>query len=459
MAESSSTEQSSKNRYVYAIAAVSALGGMLFGYDIGVISGALLFIKDDFVLSTFLQGVVVSSLLVGAATGALVGGNISDRFGRRRLLILAAIVFGLGAIGSALSPSAILLIIARFVLGLAVGAASLTVPLYIAEMAPANVRGALVSLNQLMITVGILVAYLVNLAFAASGNWRWMLGLAIVPAMVLGIGIVFLPETPRWLISQHLVDRARSVLRRTRNEARVEDEIAEISAIEERERQEAQGWGELLQPWVRPMFVVGVGLAIIQQITGINTVIYFAPSILEATGFGASASILGTVGVGVVNVGMTIVAIMLIDRVGRRPLLLVGLIGMILSLGMLGLVNLLPSLSGVVGYAALACVTMYVASFAVSLGPIVWLMISEIYPLKVRGSAMSVATIALWLTNVVVAVTFLSMLQLLGNTFTFWMYALIGIAAWIFIYFLVPETKERSLEEIEADLRERASVT
>lgn len=455
MSEAVSAAQRRKSRFVYAVAAISALGGMLFGYDIGVISGALLFIKKDFALSPFLQGVVVSALLVGAATGALIGGNLSDRFGRRRLLIVAAIVFIVGAIGSGLSTSTGMLIAARFVLGLAVGGASLVVPLYIAELAPPKVRGALVSLNQFMITVGILVAYLVNNALASYGAWRWMLALAAVPAILLGVGMLFLPETPRWLVSHHLFDKARSVLGRTRQEHQVEDELREISSIEEQERREARGWGELVQPWVRPMLIVGVGLAIIQQITGINTIIYFAPSLLNKTGLGASAAIFDTVGIGIVNVLMTIVALALLDRVGRRPLLLAGLAGMVVSVALLGLVYMLPTLKGAIGYAALFFIMAYVACFAFSLGPGVWLMISEIYPLKVRGSAMSLATIALWLTNVVVALTFLSMIDALGATATFWLYAGIGILAWIFIYFLVPETKGRSLEEIEAELRER----
>ena len=238
----------------------------------------------------------------------------------------------------------------------------------------------------------------------------------------------------------------------------MDKEIDDIKAVEEMEQQEAVGYRELLLPWVRPMLIVGVGLAIIQQLSGINTVIYFAPSILQATGFDASAAILGTVGVGIMNTLMTVVAIVLLDRVGRRVLLLVGLVGMTVSLGTLGLIYLLIGLSGVVGYAALACVTVYVACFAFSLGPIVWLMMSEIFPLQVRGSAMSVATIALWVSNIVVALTFLSMIERFGNTATFWLYGLICAAAWVFVYLLVPETKERSLEEIEADLRERAAV-
>lgn len=457
MASASAPSQSggSKKGFVFVISIVSALGGLLFGYDIGVIAGALPFIAESFGLSNLAQGVVTSSLLVGAAVGALAAGNLSDRFGRRKLLLVAAVVFVIGAVGSAFAPGTLLLIVARFVLGLAVGGASLVVPLYIAEMTPPENRGALVSLNQLMITIGILISYLVSSALTPAEAWRWMLGLALVPAVFLGIGMLFLPDTPRWFVSKRLFDRARAVLQRSRDEQRVEPELNEISEIEEQERREARGWGELTQPWVRPMIVVGVGLAITQQITGINTIIYFAPTILQATGLGSLAAIVSTVGIGTVNVLITVLAIALIDRVGRRPLLLVGLGGMVVSVILLGAVYLLPSLQGVVGYAALFFIVAYVAFYAVSLGPVVWLMISEIYPLSVRGSAMSISTISLWLANTVVALTFLSLFGALGLTITFWIFAVIGVAAWFFVFFLVPETKQRSLEEIEADLKRK----
>ena len=458
MSEVRSVGQSGRNRYVYTISAVAALGGMLFGYDTGVISGALLFIKKVFSLSPFMQGAVVSSLLVGATVGALVAGPLSDRFGRRPVLISAAIIFIVGALLAALTPNAAILIVARFVLGLAVGTASLLVPLYIAEMAPADVRGALVNFNQLMITIGILVSYLVGYALASAQGWRWMLGLAVVPAAMLGLGMLFLPETPRYLVSRHLPERARAVLRRIRSETSVEGELNEIIAVEEQERRESRGWDELLQPWVRPMLLVGVGLAVFSQITGINTIIYFAPSTFQATGFGASASILATAGVGVVLVVGTILAIMVIDRLGRRSMLLIAFAGMGVSLGLMGLAYLLPNLSGVVGWLAIACVTVYIAFFSFGLGAVIWVVVSEIYPLTVRGSGMAMATTGHWVANFVVSLTYLSLIQAIGETFTLWLYAVMCVGAFLFCYFLVPETKGRSLEEIEEDLREKAIV-
>jgi sugar porter (SP) family MFS transporter len=456
MSEGNAVATGRQRRFVRVAAAITATGGLLFGYDTGVISGALLFITEDFApLSNFLQGVIVSVLLVGAVTGALTSGPLSDRFGRRPVVLLAAIIFAAGAIAAALAPNVGFLIFARFILGLGVGLASLVVPLYIAEIAPPATRGALVSLNQLMITIGILVSYLVGVAFTPIEGWRYMFAVAVVPALILGIGMFTLPESPRWLVKNGKLDKARSVLLLSRVEAGVETEMQQMEEIERIERQQAQvGYKELLAPWIRPALIVGVGLAIFQQITGINTIIYYAPTILEKVGFSAGGAIAATaLGVGVVNVGFTILAVWIVDRVGRRPLLLIGLIGMTVSLGLLGVVFSLGSTSGAAGLLATVCLGLYIASFAISLGPIFWLMISEIYPLNMRGSAMSIAALCNWGSNFIVALTFPVLLATFGGAGSFWLFAVIGIVAWIFVYFMVPETKGRTLEEIEADLR------
>ena len=455
-AGSAGADRADQRRFVNVAAAITATGGLLFGYDTGVISGALLFIKHDFHLSSLMQGLIVSLLLVGAVCGALSGGPISDRFGRRTAALLAAIVFGLGALAAAFTPSIGFLLFARFLLGLGVGLASLVVPLYIAEIAPRDTRGALVSLNQLMITVGILVSYLIGVAFTPMEGWRWMFGLAVIPAAILGAGMFLLPESPRWLFEQGLTERARTVLGRTRSPEEVEQEIREIEEIKRQEEQQAQvGYRELLAPYVRPALIVGVGLAIFQQITGINTVIYYAPTILQSTGFSEGTAIAATsVGVGLVNVGFTVLAVWLIDRVGRKPLLYVGLIGMIVGLFVLGLVFALGTAGSLLlGVLATLCLALYIASFAISLGPVFWLMISEIYPLNIRGKAMSIASLCNWGFNFIVSLTFLLLVNSLGQTGTFWIYAAIGILAWIFVYLRVPETKGRSLEEIEASFR------
>jgi SP family galactose:H+ symporter-like MFS transporter len=456
MSEGNAVATGRQRRFVRVAAAITATGGLLFGYDTGVISGALLFITKDFApLSSFLQGVIVSVLLVGAVTGAIAGGPLSDRLGRRPVVLLAAIIFAVGAIAAALAPNVLILIFARFILGLGVGLASLIVPLYIAEIAPPDTRGALVSLNQLMITIGILLSYIVGVAFTPIEGWRYMFAVAVIPALILGIGMFTLPESPRWLVKNGKLDKARSVLLLSRVEAGVETEMQQMEEIERIERQQAQvGYKELLAPWIRPALIVGVGLAIFQQITGINTVIYYAPTILEKVGFSAGGAIAATaLGVGAVNVGFTILAVYIVDRVGRRPLLLIGLIGMIVSLGLLGVVFSLGATSGAAGLLATICLALYIASFAISLGPIFWLMISEIYPLNMRGSAMSIAALCNWGSNFIVALIFPVLLATFGGAGSFWLFAVLGIVAWIFVYFMVPETKGRTLEEIEADLR------
>jgi sugar porter (SP) family MFS transporter len=329
-------------RFVYLATAISALGGLLFGYDIGVISGAILFIKKEFSLSPGMEEIVVSSVLLGSLVGAVVGGILAGRLGRRRLLMITALVFGLGAIGAALAPGTVWLITARVIAGSAIGIASFVAPLYISEIAPVAIRGKLVSINQVALTSGIVISYLIDYAFAGSQAWRWMFALAAVPAAAFGIGLMFIPNSPRWLVGRGHADQARAVLKRIRGPEQVEGELSEI---QHSVAQQKGHWSELLSPLLRPAMIVGVGLAIAQQITGINTVIYYAPTIFKFAGLSSvSVAILASVGVGVVNVVLTVVAMQLIDRVGRRPLLLVSLAGMALSLFVLGLAFALPQI-------------------------------------------------------------------------------------------------------------------
>jgi sugar porter (SP) family MFS transporter len=437
--------------FVYLATAISALGGMLFGYDIGVISGAILFIKKAFSLSAGMEEIVVSSVLVGSLAGAVAGGMLADRLGRRKLLIVTAIVFGLGALGAALAPGTAWLIVARIIAGAAIGVASFVAPLYISEIAPVAIRGKLVSINQVALTSGIVISYLIDYAFAGSQEWRWMFAMAVVPAAAFGIGLLFIPDSPRWLAGRGHTDKARAVLKRIRAPAEVESELADIQHGASQQKGE---WSELFSPLLRMAMIVGVGLAIAQQLTGINTVIYYAPTIFKFAGFSSSSvAILASVGIGVVNVALTIVAMQLIDRVGRRPLLLVSLAGMTLSLLVLGLAFALPKLSGSLGWIAVVSLMVYVGSFAVGLGPVFWLVLSEIYPLRIRGRAMSVGTVANWSANLIVALSFLTLTQVMGNAATFWLYGLISIGAWLFAFFLVPETKGKTLEQIEAHWR------
>ncbi|MHB8631547.1 MAG: sugar porter family MFS transporter [Candidatus Limnocylindria bacterium] len=434
-------------RLVYLAAGIAALGGMLFGYDIGVISGAILFIKTVFSLSPGMEEIVVSSVLLGSFVGAIAGGVLADRLGRRRLLIGTAVVFGIGAVGAALSPGTAWLVAARVVAGAAIGIASFVAPLYISEIAPVGIRGKLVAINQVALTSGIVISYVIDYAFAGSQAWRWMFGLAVIPAAAFGVGLTFIPDSPRWLVASGHADQARAVLKRIRGPEEVEGELGEIQRSVARQK---GTWSELLGPLLRPAMIVGVGLAIAQQITGINMVIYYAPTIFNFAGLpSASAAILASVGVGVVNVVLTVVAMQLIDRIGRRPLLLISLAGMAPSLFVLGLAFSLPQLSGSLGWIAVVSLMSYVGSFAVGLGPVFWLMLSEIYPLRIRGRAMSVGTAANWGSNVIVALSFLTLTQVVGKGATFWLYGAISIGAWLFAYFLVPETKGRSLEQIE----------
>jgi sugar porter (SP) family MFS transporter len=451
---------SSRGRTSKLVYFFGALGGMLFGYDTGVISGAILFISPDLGLTPFLEGLVVASLLLGAAAGAGSAGPLSDRLGRRYLILIAAVTFSVGAIGAALAPGVGVLVLFRIVLGLAVGAAALIVPLYLSEIAPTEIRGAISSLNQLMITVGILLAFIVNALLANSGAWRWMLGLAVIPSLILFVGMYFMPETPRWLVSRGRENEARDVLMRSRSEEEAENEIREIKQVE---REEEGGLQELLAPWVRPALIVAIGLAVFQQIIGINTIIYYAPTTLKNVGYGDTAAIYANLIIGAINVFMTLIAIRIIDRVGRKPLLLGGLVGMVVSLTVLGLSTLLlsepTSPTDTVAIITLLCLAGFIISFAATWGPTVWVMLPEVLPLRIRGTAMGVAIFLHWIANFVVSQTFPSLLAALGPGIPFLGYAVIGVLAFIFVSAFVTETKGRSLEQIETDLREKTSFS
>ena len=442
--------------FVYIAVAIAAIGGLLFGYDTGVISGAILFIKKQFLLSDIMEEIVVSSVLVGAVIGAFFGGTLTDRFGRRRLIILAGIIFTMSAIGTALAPTIAWLIAGRITSGIAIGMASFISPMYIAELVPAKVRGALVAVNMLAITTGIVVAYVTDYALSDIQGWRYMFGLAVIPAIILTIGMWWLPDSPRWLISQSRIQEAKLVLQRARTVPDVNPEIRSIQ--QSLDKQGEGGIAGLFQPSLRMPMIVGVGMALFQQLTGINTVIYYAPTIFKFAGINAvGPMILAGAGLTMIMWCFHILAIFLLDRVGRRPLLLIGIAGQIIGLAILGSAFQFEQLAGFKRDIAIAGLVIYVSSFAMGLGPIFWLIISEIYPLKERGAAMSMTTVANWAMNLGVAVTFLTLVATLGRAETFWLYGLIGIAAWIFCYLLVPETKGKTLEQIEEHWRKKKS--
>jgi sugar porter (SP) family MFS transporter len=443
-------------RHVLFGAAITALGGLLFGYDTGVISGALLFIGKDFPLTSFDKELLTSILLIGALIGALAGGRIADRAGRRPTVLGTAALFIAGVMLAAFSPSYGVLLAARVIIGLAVGAASMVVPLYIGEVVPPQVRGALVSFNQLAITSGILASYLVDYGLASHQNWRLMFGLAAIPAILMFTGMLFQHESPHWLIAQGREDEARAVLRLVRDEGGIDAEIAEVRELSGRR----SSFREVLNPAVRHVMVIGVTMAVFQQITGINTIIYYAPTLLSSAGLGNSAALLANVVNGAVNVLMTIVAIRLLDRTGRRPLLLGGTTGMAAGMIVVALTFAIggSQLHGGAAYIAIAGLLLYTGSFAIGLGPVFWLLISEIYPVRIRGRAMSVATMANWGANFVVTISFLTLLSAIGNAGTFFLFAALSIVALAYFQRQVPETKNRSLPDIERGLDRPARV-
>jgi MFS transporter, SP family, galactose:H+ symporter len=435
---------------VYAISVFAALAGLLFGYDTGIISGAILFIKRDFHLSSLQIEVVVSAVLFGALIGSGLSGRLTDLFGRRKVLVFTALIFIVGSLVTALARNVSFLIFGRILLGIAIGIGSFTAPLYLAEIAPRHIRGMLVSLNQLAITIGIVFSYLIDYYFSGEGRWSWMLGLGVVPAAILLLGTLFLPESPRWMALKGWEHKARLILQRIRIGENINKEFAEIQQTVQMEK----GTHRLLfASWIRPILFISLGLSFFQQVTGINTIIYYAPTILQLAGFErAGGAILATLGIGIINVLFTIIALPLIDRWGRRPLLLLGLSGMFISLVVMGVAFYFPG-SATLRWVAVASMITYIASFAMSLGPIMWLIISEIFPLNIRGVGVSLAISASWAFNMLVALTFLTLIQFVGPSHTFWFYAFLCILGWLFVYFLVPETKDCSLEHIEQNLR------
>ena len=439
-------------RAVVFTSAITALGGLLFGYDTGVVSGALLFLHTSFGnVTSFQKELVTSLLLVGAAVGAFGAGRMADRIGRRGVILITAVVFIVGVLGASLAPWLAFLIVMRFVIGLAVGSASMVVPLYISELAPPRFRGALVSFNQLAVTIGILVSYLIDYWLSTSENWRLMFALATIPAVLLFVGTLVNPESPHWLITNGRQEEGRKILARYRHsDDDVDAEVKEVEALSGRQG----NWRQLLTPKVRRLVVIGVLMAVFQQVTGINTVIYYAPTLLHGAGLGTSAALLANVGNGAVNVALTIVAIWLLDRTGRRPLLLVGTFGMAIALTVMA-VNFTvngDTLHGAAAAIGIVALALYTGSFAIGLGPVFWLMISELYPSKVRGKAMSAATIANWAANFVVTISFLTLLSAITNNGTFFLFAGITVIALVYFAKAVPETKGMSLQEIERQL-------
>jgi SP family galactose:H+ symporter-like MFS transporter len=414
----------SSRRYGLFVCVMAALAGLLFGLDIGVISGALPFIAKEYALSDTLQEWIVSSMMVGAAFGAVGAGWLSWRMGRRYSLGLAAVMFVAGSVWSALAGSPESLIGARLLLGLAVGAASFTAPLYLSEIAPRQVRGAMISAYQLMITVGILGAFLSNIGLSYIGSWRWMLGVIAIPAVLFLLGVLALPDSPRWLLQRKGEKEARTVLTRLLGSAEeVDVEVREINA------------------------------QLAQQLTGINVVMYYAPRIFGLAGFATHEQQLWcTVIVGLVNVLATFGAIALVDRWGRKPILYVGCATMAMGMGTLGWLLHAGIAGGASQVLAVSMLLVFIAGFAMSAGPLVWILCSEIQPMQGRDFGIAISTFVNWAANMIVAATFLSLLSSIGESHTFILYALLNIIFACVVYLFVPETRGVSLEHIERNL-------
>jgi len=438
-------------KFVIMVSVVASLGGLLFGYDTAVIAGAIGFLQTKFELSALMKGWAASSAIWGCLWGALVAGYLSDKYGRKRIMVFTAVLFAVSAIGSAIPQNLSQFVAARFIGGLGVGAASMLSPLYISEIAPARHRGMLVTLYQLAIVIGINLIYIVNYKIASGGDetwnvelgWRYMLGSEVIPAILFMFMLFLVPESPRWLSKQGRKEEAMKVLVKVNGETRAHEVLKEI---EETLSEETGTIKELFAPGLRMAMIVGMVLALFSQVTGINAIIYYAPEIFKSVGSGTSSAFLQTAIIGVMNTIFTFVAIFLIDRLGRKKLLLYGVSGMVVCLLGIGLCFYWEITSGPW---LLIFILGYISCFSSSLGPIPWVIISEIFPTKTRGIAMSFSIVVLWIGVLLITQMTPVMLESLGGAFTFWTFMVNAILLVIFTWKVVPETKQKTLEEIE----------
>lgn len=434
------------NTFLIMVTFAAALGGLLFGFDTAVISGVVPFIKNYFKLDDITLGWAVSSILVGCVFGVLLSGKPADIFGRRKTLLIASLLFFISAIGSALSEHLYVFIIFRFIGGIAVGTASTLSPMYISEISPAGKRGSLVSLNQLTIVIGILVAFFSNYLLVNTGvnNWRWMLAVMGMPALLFFVTLLFIPESPRWLAQKGKNDVAFKILERI-NGTKVAE--FEMQSIKGSIVLEAKGsLKEVFSKEISPLIWIGIVVAVFSQVTGINSIMYYAPMIFAKTGIKVNNALMQTIAVGSVNLLFTFVAIKYIDKFGRKPLLIAGSIGMAISLFVLANAFYRHEFGG---YLILAFVLIYIASFAMSLGPVTWVFVAEIYPNRIRSEAMSVAVVFLWAAVFLVTFTFPYLLNVFGGGTAFLIFGFMCVIYLVFLFMKIPETKGKSLEELE----------
>jgi sugar porter (SP) family MFS transporter len=451
------------------VAVIATFGGLLFGYDTGVINGALSAMTDGpdpFVPTAAAEGIMTSAILVGAAVGAFFIGRISDAFGRKPTINTLALLFFFAALACVLAPNWEFLTGSRFFLGIAVGGASVTVPVFLAELAPTEQRGGLVSRNELMIVSGQLAAFAINAVIGTiwgehDNVWRYMLAVAVLPAIALFIGMFRVPESPRWLVSKGRDDEALAVLRQIRSEDRAEAEMSEVRTLahQELEAKRARFADLIAEPWLRKILFIGIGLAIAQQLTGINSIMYYGTQVLQESGFSGSVALVANVGSGVIAVIAMLVALRVINRFGRRSMLVFGFTGTTVFHLLIGLSSLLVPEG--IGRAVLVLVFVicFVGVMQGTIGPLVWLMLSEIFPLKLRGVGMGVTVLVLWLTNFAVSLLFPIVVAATGISTTFFIFALLNVVALVFCITRVPETNGRSLEQLEEDFSTGAIYT
>jgi sugar porter (SP) family MFS transporter len=453
LTDSTSTARPRVNSvFLWKVSTIAGLGGILYGFDMGIIAAALIFVRSTFSLSTQMEEVVVSVVLVGSMIGAVVGGTFADRAGRRTILVWGGVLFIAGSVLAPLSPSVATLVVARTLLGVAIGFTSVTAPVYVSELAPPQSRGMLIGLYQFALTGGIALADLAGYWLAGRHAWRWMFGLGAIPALFFLLLVLTVPESPRWLVAHGRSDEAEAVLRSYTDEAGSELLLADIRASL-RIKMEKR-WAALWTPAVRKALLVAVGFTVLQQVTGINTIIYYGPQIFALAGISSDKNaIFATLLVAVVNVLATIIALVLVDRVGRKPLLYWGVGGMTLSLFLLAYsFHNQATLGSSLGVIATACLMIYITCFAFSMGPIAWIIVAEVFPLRLRGRGVAAATLGSGISNFVVSLTFLSLINAAGNTLTFCIYGAFCILTLFFVYFIMPETKGCQLESISAEL-------
>lgn len=448
---------------VLLIAVVAATGGLLFGFDTGVISGALPFLKEYWKLSDDSVEWITTTVLIGAVIGAITSGKLSDYLGRKNMIIINAIIFAIGAAGCTYTNSIGLLIVMRIVIGIAIGITSYVVPMYIAEISPARHRGSLVTLNQLMITIGILVSYITDYWLSNDSDtesWRWMFLVGLFPAIVLLIGMFFLPETPRWLISKNRWEEGKKVLIKVEDTDLVESTLLDLQRDVQLASQHKASIKEVFQPWLRPALIITVGIFFFQQFSGVNTIIYYSPIIFQMAGIVSNtASILPAIVIGSVNVIACFVSVVLLDRIGRRKLYMIGIWGMIPSLALLGsCFYFKESLGASLPVFAVVSIVCFIIFIAISLAPLGWLLISEVFPLSVRGVGMSIGSLAHWGFNAIIAFTFLKLVNSIGVAATFWLYAGVCLVGMLWGIHYIPETKGKSLEQIEEHWRNGGSA-